>query len=120
MKTTDRFCFGRIPVAQSDVFSGREISCLLFLVITLTTVGCWSHLGQDSEVSDENEWIAAQVKVALAQEADLNSAPIDVKVNNGVVTLGGFVEEASQQQLAAEAANHVTGVQSVINNIQIK
>ncbi|HBP86719.1 MAG TPA: transporter [Nitrospiraceae bacterium] len=64
--------------------------------------------------------MAAEVKVALVQEAGLNAAPIDVKVQNGVVTLGGFVEKESHRQAAERAAGRVGGVQSVINHLQVK
>ncbi|GJL63754.1 MAG: hypothetical protein NPIRA04_24080 [Nitrospirales bacterium] len=83
-------------------------------------MGCWNHLGQDSNVSDENERIAATVKVAIAQESTLNVAPINIKARKGVVTLGGFVENETQRKQAEEVAKNAKGVQSVINKIQIK
>ncbi|MDT3778779.1 BON domain-containing protein [Nitrospira sp. MA-1] len=92
--------------------------CVLFL--TFNAAGCGTHLGADAEVSDRNEQMAAEVKVALVQEAGLNAAPIDVKVQNGVVTLGGFVEKESHRQAAERAAGRVGGVQSVINHLQVK
>ena len=105
---------------MSSLLFGRTGSFILILLFTLTGVGCGIFLGQDAAVADRNERLAAKVKIALAQEPLLNAAPIDVKANNGVVALGGFVEETSQREQATKAARKVTGVQSVINNIQIK
>ncbi len=93
---------------------------LLAFLLTLTTIGCGNLLNQDNEALDKNERIAALVKVALTQEPGLDAAPIDIKAQNGVVTLGGFVESASNRQKASKAASRVAGVLSVINDIQIK
>lgn len=99
----------------------RNVLCLLILTYLLMTVGgCSAGLGHDDNVSSVNERIAAEVKLALVKEPNLNAAPIDITVNNSVVTLNGFVEEESQRQQAAQAANRVKGVESIINNIQIK
>ncbi|GJL69807.1 MAG: hypothetical protein NPIRA06_24420 [Nitrospirales bacterium] len=108
----------RSQPACRDLWRSITFVCVLFL--TLTAAGCGTHLGADAEVSDRNEQIAAEVKVALVQEAGLNAAPIDVKVHNGVVTLGGFVEKESHRQAAEKAAAHISGVESVINTIQVK
>jgi len=99
----------------------RQLVRALIILATFTTIGgCWNHLGQDSKVSDENERIAATVKVAIAQESTLNVAPINITARKGVVTLEGFVENETQRKQAAEVAKNAKGVQSVINNIQIK
>ncbi len=115
-------CPSFIVSGKSDLSVGRRsIFCLLTLIFLLVTVdGCATGLGHDEDVSSVNEKIAAEVKLALVQEPKLNAAPIDITVNQGVVTLGGFVEEESQRQQAAQAARGVQGVESVINNIQIK
>lgn len=98
----------------------RPSVCVCVLFLTLSAAGCGTPLGADAEVSDRNEQMAAEVKVTLVQEAGLNAAPIDVKVHKGVVTLGGFVEKESHRQAAERAAGRVRGVESVINEIQIK
>ena len=105
---------------EAHLLAGRPCLYALALLFALAGVGCGNFLGQDAGVVDRNERLAAQVKVALAQDPLLNAAPIDVKADNGVVTLGGFVEDESQREQATKAARRVTGVQSVINKIQIK
>lgn len=110
-----------ISSQKNDVIIGcRTIFCLLLLVFTLTTEGCGNRLGHDADISDENEKLAAQVKVALVQESGLNAAPIDIKVRQGVVTLGGFVEDEFQRKIAEKAAAGVTGVANVINALHVK
>ncbi|MEX2491611.1 MAG: BON domain-containing protein [Nitrospirales bacterium] len=103
-----------------SVVCWQRTCCFLVLALVLATVGCGNRLGHDAEVADRNEEIAAQVKVALARESGLNAAPIDITVSEGVVTLGGFVEDALQRKKAEQAASQVTGVESIINKIQIK
>lgn len=98
----------------------RVLSWLLVLVITIAAVGCFNRLGQDAEVFDKNEKIAAQVKVELVKVPGLNAAPIDVKVQDGVVTLDGFLEDESQRQHATQAARSVTGVESVVDKLKVK
>lgn len=93
---------------------------LLILASALAAIGCWNRPGQDTEELQENERIIAKVKVALVQEPGLDAAPIGIKIHNGVVTLEGFLEDESQRQQAAQAAQNVTEVRSVVNNIQIK
>jgi hypothetical protein len=93
---------------------------LLILASALAATGCWNRPGQDAEELHENERIMAKVKVALIQEPGLDAAPLDIKIHNGVVTLEGFLEDESQRQQATQAAQNVTEVRSVVNNIQIK
>lgn len=104
--------------------SFRPTSCfflwLLVLTLTFAAIGCFNRLGQDAEVFDKNELLEAQVKVALVQVPGLNAAPIDVTHHNGVLTLEGFIEDESQRQQATRAARSVTGVESVVDKLQVK
>jgi osmotically-inducible protein OsmY len=45
---------------------------------------------------------------------------IDVDTNGGVVALNGTVESADQRARAEEIARRVSGVKSVINNLQVQ
>lgn len=116
--------FGRLSWLQmTDRLSERSWGAcigILLLATMLSAVGCWNRPDPDTETVENNEKLAAQVKVALVQESKLNAAPIDIRVHDGVVTLEGFLENESQRQQAVQAAKSVTGVQSVVNNIQIK
>lgn len=115
--------FARIPVnhfsSYSVSYGWHHIPAVLIMAFVFASFGCGSPLGHDAEVSDRNESIAGKVKVALMQEG-LDAAPINITVRNGVVTLGGFVEKDPQRQAAEKAASNVPGVDSVINDIQVK
>ncbi|GJL57760.1 MAG: hypothetical protein NPIRA03_06170 [Nitrospirales bacterium] len=95
-------------------------TALFIMAFVVAAFGCSTPLGHDAEVADKNEYVAARVKVALMREAGLDAAPINITVRNGVVTLGGFVEKEPQRQAAEKAVARVPGVDSVINNIQVK
>ncbi len=105
--------------SYSFSYGWRHIPAVCLMAFVLAAFACGSPLGHDAEVSDRNEYIAARVKVALVQEG-LDAAPIDIAVRNGVVTLGGFVEKEPHRKAAEKAANNVPGVDSVLNNIQVK
>ncbi len=105
---------------QSWLFGSWTISCLLVLSGLVVADGCGTPLGSDTEVSEQNVRIAAQVKMALVQESGLNAAPIDIQVRDGIVTLGGFVEHEAQRESAKHAAQQIRGVKAVVNNIKIK
>jgi len=47
-------------------------------------------------------------------------AQIDVEVNRGVVSLGGFVDSNAERDAAVAAAKRVKGVQKVINNLAVR
>ncbi len=97
---------------------GLPMWCILLSLLFL--VGCGAHLGQDDKISDKNEEILAQVKLALVKNTRIDAAPLDVEVNKGVVTLSGFVEDEEQREQAIKVAENIKGVRSVLNKIQIK
>jgi osmotically-inducible protein OsmY len=45
---------------------------------------------------------------------------IDVEVNRGIVSLGGFVDSEDERNAAAEAAKRVPGVSKIVNNLQVR
>ena len=65
--------------------------------------------------------LTAKVKTAIATDAGLGSA-VDINVDSykGVVQLNGFVKSADQIQRAVNAAQGVSGVTRVDNNLQVK
>ena len=63
--------------------------------------------------------IVAEVKAKLTADKLSNLTRIDVKSENGVVTLGGTVDSADRRARAVQIATNVNGVKSVLNNIEI-
>lgn len=64
--------------------------------------------------------LSSSVKAALANDALAPAAEIDVEVNRGVVSLGGFVDSSAERTAAVAAAGAVKGVQKVINNLEVR
>src|SRR3954471_14009094 len=63
--------------------------------------------------------LADRVKTALASEADLRAAKIDVDANSGVVTLKGRVDSDDAKKRLQEVAQRVQGVTWVQNQVSV-
>jgi osmotically-inducible protein OsmY len=65
--------------------------------------------------------LTAKVKTAIAHEVGVNTAAnINVQSYKGEVQLSGFVASADQASRAVQAANGVTGVRTVQNDVRVK
>lgn len=69
------------------------------------------------QVSDDS--ITDQVRIKLAADADVGGMPIDVVVNQGVVTLKGKVRTDKQRSKAEKIAKRVKGVTGVTNQLVV-
>ncbi len=67
-----------------------------------------------------NEELQKDVMDAIKWEPLLNAAEIGVTVKDGVVTLSGIVNNYSKKAEAEHAAKSVTGVNAVVEKIEIK
>jgi osmotically-inducible protein OsmY len=67
-----------------------------------------------------NEELQKDVMDAIKWEPLLNAAEIGVTVKDGVVTLSGIVNNYSKKAEAEHAAKNVTGVNAVVEKIEIK
>ncbi len=68
----------------------------------------------------DDKTLQASVKSALANDPVVKSLKVDVEVNRGEVSLGGFVDSVAQRDAALAAARRVSGVSKVINNLQVR
>ena len=64
--------------------------------------------------------VTAQVKTALIKESGVKANEINVETYRGVVSLSGFVDSQDAAQKALSAAQRVSGVRSVKNDMRIK
>ena len=64
--------------------------------------------------------LEASVTSKLLEDSMLGTYPVDVKAENGVVTLNGDLPTQALKQRATTVAKSVTGVSGVINNIRVK
>ncbi|MCU1304613.1 MAG: hypothetical protein JWQ87_4897 [Candidatus Sulfotelmatobacter sp.] len=63
--------------------------------------------------------ISSEVQSKFSQDSGLSSKQLTVQANNGVVTLGGLVDDDAQRRAASQQAASVGGVKQVINNLQV-
>ncbi len=64
--------------------------------------------------------IKRDVEDELRWDPDIDATDIAVAVNNGVVTLGGFVRSYAQKTQAERDAKRVAGVVGVANDIEVR
>jgi len=86
-----------------------------FMTALLLAAVC---LAADKTVSDD--MIYDNVRIKLASDQIVKGGALNVDVKDGVVTLGGLVENSKQKDRAAKLAKSVKGVKSVINNLNLK
>jgi hyperosmotically inducible protein len=68
----------------------------------------------------DDKVLSSNVKAALANDQLAPASEIDVEVNRGVVSLGGFVDSNAERDAAIAAAKSVKGVLEVINNLEVR
>ena len=83
----------------------------LVLGAMLMGVGCARRLDDGKMSSD--------IQTKFSQDSGLSNKQLTVQANNGVVTLSGFVENEAQRDAAGRQAASVSGVKTVVNNLQI-
>lgn len=91
----------------------RIVAALLAVFVFAAIV-----LAADKPVSDDE--IYDNVRIKLASDQVVKGGALNVDVKQGVVTLGGVVENEKQKDRAAKIAKKVKGVKQVINNIGLK
>lgn len=69
-------------------------------------------------LSDDRIRTAVEREINAAKHVPLN--PINISVNNGIVTLDGSVPHILARQRATRIASMVKGVRSVVNQLQVK
>lgn len=64
--------------------------------------------------------IADEIVHALDRNVHTDASAINVKVENGSVTLSGFVSNLQAEQSAISIARHTAGVRDIVNLIEIR
>jgi osmotically-inducible protein OsmY len=72
----------------------------------------------EPEVTDDA--LYDQVNRQLITDRDLGAHPLEVKVQEGVVTVTGFVESEKHQKRVDKLVKKVKGVKEVVNKTQIR
>ncbi|HSY75138.1 MAG TPA: BON domain-containing protein [Dongiaceae bacterium] len=68
----------------------------------------------------DDKSLTARVDSALGNNSEYKFGEVNVTAFQGTVQLSGFVNNADQKTRAGEIAEHVQGVQNVVNNIIVK
>ena len=89
----------------------------LFLALALCFTLLSPVFAASKPVTDD--FITDSVRQKLAADSVVKGGAIEVVVKNGVVTLQGKVEEEKQKSRAEKLTKKVSGVKSVVNQIQI-
>jgi hyperosmotically inducible periplasmic protein len=92
----------------------------LLLTFTWVLGGCQALTGQTLGENIDDTNVTAAVKTQLAREKLSTLTRIEVDTNRGVVSLNGIVESPEQRARAEEIARGVSGVRSVVNNLQVQ
>ena len=97
----------------------RTISLVYLLVAAVVAVA--PAPGQARTIGEmiDDAAIVASVTAKLTADKLSNLTKIDVKSDGGVVTLGGTVDSQERRARAVQIASGVSGVKTVINNIQV-
>ena len=100
----------RATIVATEVAGVKEVRNELALSQGTETVG--EHF--------DDSILTAKVKAALIESPDTKAHQITVETNEGVVQLGGFVNNEKAKAAATTVAMTVRGVKSVDNEISIK
>lgn len=102
-----------------------SLAGLAFAIWIGSSAGTLSYAAQTttnrssrSSVAVDDNTLQTRIATNIKNQPTLKHQDIDVKVNNGVVTLSGTVQTATRKARAERAA-HVAGVTSVVNNITV-
>ena len=83
----------------------------LLAIVLCLSVGC-TKKPNDAK-------IASDVQSKFSQDSGLSTKQLSVQSTNGVVTLGGTVDNDAQRDAASRQAASVPGVKEVVNNLQV-
>jgi len=86
-------------------------SSLVLAIVLGMGLGC-ARKPDDAKISSE-------IQGKFSQDSGLSSKQLSVQAQDGVVTLGGTVDNEAQREAAGRQAASVAGVRTVVNNLQV-
>lgn len=104
--------------------NGRPLAATLAAIFLGILAGGWALAqaaddGDDGKIVDDVS-IVARVKADLQKVVDVSGMKLGVQARNGVVTLTGTTQDATDSAGAERVASAVAGVRSVNNRIKVK
>lgn len=67
-----------------------------------------------------DETIKEDVSEALYRSSEVDASDIEISVENGIVTLKGFVVDRNQKRLAEETIENLSGIDDVFNELRVR
>ena len=104
---------------EGSLLNMNKAFALVILLVCLVS-GCETIRQKTSGPEFEDAKLTAIIKADLAREDTASVQAISVKVDNSVATLKGTVNSAEKKAKAEEITSKVSGVKSVVNNLEVK
>ena len=89
-----------------------QCSYVCLLAIFLSLASSCARKPDDAKISSD-------IQSRFSQDSGLSGKQLTVQASNGVVTLGGTVDNDAQRDAASRQAASVAGVKEVVNNLQV-
>ena len=97
----------------------RALFAIVILSISFAT-SVNSTFATQRKASAPDDRITDQVRVKLANDADVKSSTLEVSVKDGIVTLRGSVDTSKGKVRAEQLTRKVKGVKHVINELVVR
>jgi len=94
----------------------KQSPLILFLSFLLAII---LGLGLGCAKKPDDAKISSEIQDKFGQDSGLSSKQLSVKADSGVVTLSGTVDNDAQREAAGKQAASITGVKTVINNLDV-
>ena len=100
-------------------FVRRVIATNLLIIFSLV-LGCQTITEMTRIESDKDAAISKAVKENFLKDKAVNLTSVNVKTTDGSVDLSGTVPTLEAREHAVKLAWQVTGVQAVVNHLEVK
>jgi len=100
-------------------FVPRVIAPTLLIIFSLF-LGCQTITEMTRVESDKDAAISKAVKETLLKDKAVDLTDVNVKTTDGSVDLSGTVPSLDAREHAIKLAWQVTGVQAVVNHLEVK
>jgi hyperosmotically inducible periplasmic protein len=98
---------------------GAFNTLVVVFVVLAFVAGFQSVTGRSAAANVDDAGITASVKTKIVADKAANLTRIDVDTIRGTVYLNGLVDSAQQRARAERLAKQISGVKSVVNNLQV-
>jgi hypothetical protein len=100
-------------------FLSRAIAAKLLIIFSLI-LGCQTITEMTRIENDKDAAISKAVKEAFLKDKAVDLTRVNVKTTEGSVDLSGTVPSLEAREHAVKLAWKVTGVQTVVNHLEVK